>query len=340
MSTSQQESNLIKPHLVFKATKFIRGEDWIVKDSNGTYERELQDHRVDVSFQCNAQVDSQTNLYGLSKAKLFLDQYDQAVQFEDNLSSHTTPAVTAFQKQSKCTQILYPPNLTQVLQPVDRHVGIQYKTAVYKAIRSVSMGLIKGQKAGSSMRMTPMKKRILITKVVAKTHDRLARTGIFHRAFVATGSQLPKQSAGSEVGLQGVDFKYDDEITAKAVQDYRNVIEAKEVQEAADRKEAARLLEEKSNALSRKFTSAVRRSNMIQHELLPLVSEATYKQFSAIATHLNADFICAGSFPAAKLATVWSTFTEEKDDVKLIYNDVDVYHGNFGNGILQRRECT
>ena len=41
MSTSQQESNLIKPHLVFKATKFLRGEDWIVKDSNGTYECEL-----------------------------------------------------------------------------------------------------------------------------------------------------------------------------------------------------------------------------------------------------------------------------------------------------------
>ena len=63
--------------------------------------------------------------------------------------------------------------------------------------------------------------------------------------------------------MQGVDFKYDDEITAKAVRDYRNVLEAKEVQEAADRKEAARLLEEKSNALARKFASAVRRSNMI-----------------------------------------------------------------------------
>ena len=26
--------------------------------------------------------------------------------------------------------------------------------------------------------------------------------------------------------------------------------------------------------------------------------------------------------------------------IKLIYNDLDVYHGNFGDGILQRRDCT
>ena len=79
MSINEEECNLIKPHLVFKATNFTCGEDWTVKDTNGIYERELWDNRVDVSFQSNAWVDSDTNLYGLSKAKLILEQFEQTV---------------------------------------------------------------------------------------------------------------------------------------------------------------------------------------------------------------------------------------------------------------------
>ena len=78
MEIEEDMRNLIRPHLVFKASKFVRGEDWIQKDPNGTYERELWDTRVDVSFQANAWVDSETNLYGLSKAKKIFRQYEQA----------------------------------------------------------------------------------------------------------------------------------------------------------------------------------------------------------------------------------------------------------------------
>ena len=59
-------------------------------------ERELWDKRVDVSFQENAWVDAETNLYGLSKAKRIFNQFPVSVQFEDNLSSHKTPAVNDF----------------------------------------------------------------------------------------------------------------------------------------------------------------------------------------------------------------------------------------------------
>ena len=41
MELDQDLRNLIRPHLVFKATKFVRGEDQLQKDQNGTYEREL-----------------------------------------------------------------------------------------------------------------------------------------------------------------------------------------------------------------------------------------------------------------------------------------------------------
>ena len=96
MEVSDDRSNLIRPHLVFKATKYYRGEDWTVKNDTGIYERDLWEKRVDVSFQSNAWVDAQTNLYGLSKAKPVLDAGDQTVWFEDNLSSHKTAAVLQF----------------------------------------------------------------------------------------------------------------------------------------------------------------------------------------------------------------------------------------------------
>ena len=41
METAEDGSNLIQPHLVFKATQFVRGEDWTQKDLNGTLERDL-----------------------------------------------------------------------------------------------------------------------------------------------------------------------------------------------------------------------------------------------------------------------------------------------------------
>ena len=54
MEVSEDLSNLVRPHLVFKATRFARGEDWRKRDVDGTLERELWDKRVDVSFQENA----------------------------------------------------------------------------------------------------------------------------------------------------------------------------------------------------------------------------------------------------------------------------------------------
>ena len=79
MKVAEDGYNMIKPHLVFKASNFVRGEDWSQKDINGTLERDLWDSRVDVSFQSNAWVDVETNLYGLSKAKHILDQLGPSV---------------------------------------------------------------------------------------------------------------------------------------------------------------------------------------------------------------------------------------------------------------------
>ena len=74
----------------------------------------------------------------------------------------------------KCAQRLYPPDLTQCIQPVDRHIGIQYKLAVYQAIRAESMRLIKKNEGASNVKLKPMVKRVLLAKIVADTHERLA----------------------------------------------------------------------------------------------------------------------------------------------------------------------
>ena len=79
MEVTDDLRNLVRPHFVFKATNFVRGEDWKQKNEHGIYERDLWDNRVDVSFQSNAWVDSETNLYGLLKAKSVLDRFEQSV---------------------------------------------------------------------------------------------------------------------------------------------------------------------------------------------------------------------------------------------------------------------
>ena len=127
-------------------------------------------------------------MYGLAKANLVFDKYSQTVQFEDNLSSHKTAAVTSFWKTIKCSQRLYPPDLTQVLQPIDRHIGIQYKKAVYQAVRNLTMKKLRLASDNKMVRLSAMERRIVITKAVAETHERLAKKGAFRRSFIATGT--------------------------------------------------------------------------------------------------------------------------------------------------------
>jgi len=96
--------------------------------------------------------------------------------------------VNEFWKTLKCTRILYPPDLTHVLQAIDRHIGIQYKKVVYRAIRAETMKNIRSGKEAKDIGMTPSEKRILITKIVADTHEYLAKRNSFERSFIAKGT--------------------------------------------------------------------------------------------------------------------------------------------------------
>ena len=340
MSVEEDLSNLVRPHLVFKGTKFVMGENWTKKDADGNQEKDLQDKRVDVSFQANAWVDTETNLYGLSKANVVFEKYAQAVQFEDNLSSHKTPAVLAYQRTTNCSQRLYPPDLTQVLQPIDRHIGIQYKTAVYKAIRSKSFELVRESKDSKSPHLSAMEKRILITKAVAEKHELLAKSGAFRRAFIATGTQITNQSAEKEVKLQGLEYDYRAVCSQSEIYRHKSVIEADKAIEEAKRIEAIRIRDETKREFELKFAGALESSKALWLKLEALVIEASSNCFQAIAQQVQGDFICAGSFPAYIIAKQLGVLSSEHNCVQLKFNDIDIYHGNFGDGELKRTDCT
>ena len=232
----------------------------------------------------------------------------------------------------KCTQRLYPPDLTQCIQPVDRHIGVQYKLAVYQAIRSASMRLIEKNEGASSVKLKPMVKRVLITKIVADTHERLAANGSFERAFLATGTWIPKDLSGdSVVDLQGVDMKYEHHITPEKITDHRRKVEEAEAKEQEIRKAAIRKVEEKEAAIMNQLSPAVETSMTVWPALYPIVKEATRSSFD-IASYIDGDFICAGSFPAASLASVWTANSDSTEPLELLFNDIDIYHGAFGEG--------
>ena len=74
--------------------------------------------------------------------------------------------------------------------------------------------------------------------------------------------------------------------------------------------------------------------------MFPLVKESTKSTFDIIAAHVDENFICAGSYPAAQLTAIWSTETDNEVDLKLRFNDIDIYHGELGEGNIQRRSCS
>ena len=40
------------------------------------------------------------------------------------------------------------------------------------------------------------------------------------------------------------------------------------------------------------------------------------------------------------MASVWSKGTNNAASVNLRYNDIDVYYGNFEDGVIKRKDCT
>ena len=172
-------------------------------------------------------------------------------------------------------------------------------------------------------------------------HERLCRKNAFRRSFLATGTQLPvDHSADSEVQLQGLEFDYEKICNAVAISTHKTAMEADKAKLEAEKIATARLRAEREQALQDRFQNAVEIARNVQTNLEPLVVSASSPCFSAIAAHIQADFICAGSYPAFLIAHELRKLTGYEETVKLKFNDIDVYYGNWNEGEISRGDCT
>ena len=75
----------------------------------------------------------------------------------------------------------------------------------------------------------------------------------------------------------------------------------KEREEARD--DERRIEREKALEIAKQLSPAIERSKFFWPNIQPIVEVATMPIFSIIASHIKEAFICAGSYPAAMLAS-------------------------------------
>ena len=102
-----------------------------------------------VSFQENAWVDTPTHIHGLKSVLGPIDKHLEELEgemrglvLEDNLSTHLTKLFLAcWENELKHFRPLefLPVKQTDMLQVIDRHIGIIYKLAVYLTMRKEMM---------------------------------------------------------------------------------------------------------------------------------------------------------------------------------------------------------
>ena len=88
--------------------------------------------------------------------------------------------------------------MTDIIQVVDRHIGVIYKKAVYMAVRKELMRQLQWaqQEAGRADGVTipplaPCEKCINITKAIPDCHERLINSNAYERAFITTATWMP-----------------------------------------------------------------------------------------------------------------------------------------------------
>ena len=305
---------------------------------------------MDVCFQENAWVDTRTNVYSLKKMAECLGDWMEenelvGVQFEDNLGSHKTSE----SNQAWRTLLplfrpprYYPARLTGVVQPIDRHIGIIFKRAVYKSLREEYMRRM--QAAGAGVRPEPLtaaEKRIFITKSIGDTYDRLWDTPTYKRSFIATGTWLPithlvnddgaeTGTTDTEISLQGLkEYEYNKLVTKTVVtaEIQRRTAEA-EAEAARAEAEAAAVRAEEARKQALYRESAVAGAHMWStakdHQV---VSGATLICSTILDVTEYDKIIIAGSWPASVVikAVCASQFGVPPIDMKP--DDIDVYHG-------------
>ena len=101
-------------------------------------------------------------------------------------------------------------------------------------------------------------------------------------------------------------MEYKEVITTEAVKLHLKMIKEREAKEDQEREIELRQARDRELAIAEQLSPAVERSKTVWPLIEPLVKEVTktIPNFEIIASYIKDDFICAGSYPAAKLASV------------------------------------
>ena len=361
MTLRPDMANLPNPHVVFSG-KFQTGNEWHDPD-----ERELWDDGVAVSFQENAWVDTPTHIYGLEEClgpiNSLLEKEDngmKGVTFEDNLSVHLT-ARSLSHWANKIPFFLppqfLPAGVTDIIQVIDRHIGILYKQAVYLAMRKEMMRRLQAarKEAGRVDGVTvpaliPREKRILITKAIGDCHRRLAASGVYKRAFIATATWMPIQHLlpnddsdverpsnapqDSEVKLQHLpEYNYAERCSReKTLAAVKKINKEKELERA----ESVRIEVERKVAMEEEANRVqpfVDKAESLMEELHSSLMENILPHLELIHSETGLEeFVIGGSWASAMIVKAVTEVCKDDGEVdvfELEANDVDIYHGAF-----------
>ena len=290
----------------------------------------------------------------------------KGVTFEDNLSAQKTLEVLQFWK-THLTNFVDPQfvqaNLTDIIQVIDRHIGVINKRGLYKAIRvELTKRLREACEAAGSANtitikaLTPREKRIVITKTIADCHAKLTHhlCKTYKRAFIATGTLVPVYhlleveaegpsietesnlptvlsegpsviSEDTQVSLQHLGkYNYAERITKDKVLALVKAIEKE--------RERVHLKDEQREAANQEGRAAqTTECQPFVDKAFSLMEQLTNQVVTITKDHLDIihqatgleHFIIGGSWAAKQIVAAQATVCRDDDEVELIYLDAN-----------------
>lgn len=208
---------------------------------------------------------------------------------------------------------------------------------------------------------TKKEKRILVTKAIGDIHEKMAKSGQFERAFIATGTLLPvnhlirhSDAVDSELNIPTEEAKvklqhfeeynYSDIVTPKKVHDAVDKIAADKAVEEAEksRLKAIKDVHDSFEELEMKpFVETAERLIPELENKLTAYIEVVEDVLKTIHRETGFErFLVAGSwssFMISKVLTEWDRCIElneiEFKKFELVANDIDIYHGPYSDEI-------
>ncbi|CEP02794.1 hypothetical protein PBRA_002761 [Plasmodiophora brassicae] len=188
-----------RPHVIFrgKGTQILRSD-----------EPNQWDSRVSVHFQENGWVDTKTAVNiakVMQQDPAFVNPDENRTFLCDNLQSHKAPEFVDSMK-SLGEIVLFPPNVTDLLQPVDAGAGRMMKYLIASRLDAQMDDDAAFSSKWLGGKFTASERRVLITNWVGEAWERLCQAGYIHKYFEKTGCLLGTVGADpGRIKIQGLD---------------------------------------------------------------------------------------------------------------------------------------